>query len=64
MFGFINDIIWFDMFEYIDWMVVFKLIGIIVGYVGYDDNFNILIEKVWCYLYLIVLFDEIEKVNL
>lgn len=52
------------MSEYSDIIVVFKMIGIIVGYVGYDDNLNILIEKVWCNLYLVILFDEIEKVNL
>lgn len=56
--------IWFDMSEYSDIIVVLKMIGIIVGYVGYDDNLNMLIEKVCCNLYLVILFDEIEKVNL
>lgn len=63
MFGMKDVIICLDMLEYSDCIVVFKLIGIIVGYVGYDDNNNILIECVCCNLYLIVFFDEIEKVD-
>lgn len=64
MFGNENVIIWLDMSEYVDCIVVLKLIGILVGYVGYEDNVNILIEWVWCNLYFIVLLDEIEKVDL
>lgn len=64
MFGLKDVIVRFDMFEYNDCIVVFKLIGVIVGYVGYDDNSNILIECICWNFYFIVFFDEIEKVDL
>lgn len=63
MFGSTNDIIRLDMSEYTDRTAVSKLIGTTAGYVGYDDNFNTLTEKVRRHPYSIVLLDEIEKAN-
>lgn len=50
-----------DMLEYMECYIVFKLIGFFFGYVGYNEGGQ-LIEVVCCCFYIVVLFDEIEKV--
>ena len=63
MFGNKDAIIRLDMSEYSDRTAVSKLIGATAGYVGYEDNFNTLTERVRRNPYSIVLFDEIEKAD-
>lgn len=63
MFGFEDNMIWIDMFEYMECYLISCLIGLVFGYVGYDEGGQ-LIEKVCQKLYLVVLFDEVEKVYL
>lgn len=36
-FGIKDFIIWFDMSEYMEKYVVLKIIGLLLGYVGYDE---------------------------
>ena len=55
-----EDIIRFDMSEYMEKHAVSKLIGAPPGYVGYEEG-GLLSEKVRKKPYSIVLFDEIEK---
>lgn len=57
------ELIWFDMLEYMEWYMVFCLIGVFLGYVGFDQG-GFLIDGVDQYLYCVLLFDEIEKVYL
>ncbi len=57
-----NDIIRFDMSEYMEKHSVSKLIGAPPGYVGYEEG-GLLTEKVRKKPYSIVLFDEIEKAH-
>ncbi|VOU30263.1 Group II intron maturase [Streptococcus pneumoniae] len=63
MFGTQDAIIRLDMSEYSDRTAVSKLIGTTAGYVGYDDNSNILTERVRRNPYSIILLDEIEKAD-
>lgn len=56
-------LICFDMLEYMEKFVVFCLNGVFLGYVGYDEGGE-LIEKVCNKLYLVLFFDEVEKVYL
>ena len=57
-----NNIIKLDMSEYIDSISINKLIGSPAGYVGYDDNKNIL-EQIRNKPYSVLILDEIEKAN-
>lgn len=61
MFGI--ELICFDMLEYMECYVVSWLIGVLLGYVGFDQG-GLLIEVVMKKLYCVLLFDEIEKVYL
>lgn len=63
MFGTKDAIIRLDMSEFSDRTAVSKLIGTTAGYVGYDDNSNILTERVRRNPYSIILLDEIEKAD-
>ena len=60
LFGSEEDIIRFDMSEYMDKHTSSKLIGSPPGYIGYDDGGQ-LTERARRNPYSIVLFDEIEK---
>ncbi len=62
LFGSENDIIRFDMSEYMEKHSVSKLIGSPPGYVGYDEGGQ-LTEKIRRKPYSILLFDEIEKAH-
>lgn len=62
MFGNENNIIRFDMSEYMESHSVAKLIGAPPGYVGYDEGGQ-LTEAVRRKPYSIVLLDEIEKAH-
>ncbi len=57
-----NNIIRFDMSEYMEPHSVAKLIGAPPGYVGFDEGGQ-LTEQVRRRPYSVVLFDEIEKAN-
>ena len=57
-----NNIIKLDMSEYIEPHSVSKIIGSAPGYVGYDDNKNIL-EEIRNKPYSVLILDEIEKAN-
>lgn len=62
LFGSENDMIRFDMSEYMEKHSVSKLIGSPPGYVGYDEE-GLLTEKVRRKPYSILLLDEIEKAD-
>lgn len=55
-----NNIIKLDMSEYADSISINKLIGSPAGYVGYDDNKNVL-EEIRNKPYSVLILDEIEK---
>lgn len=55
-----QNVIKLDMSEYTDSMSINKLIGSPAGYVGYDDNKNIL-EEIRNKPYSVLILDEIEK---
>ena len=57
-----DDIIKFDMSEYMEKHSVAKLIGSPPGYVGYEEG-GLLTDRVLKKPYSIVLFDEIEKAH-
>ena len=57
-----DDIIRFDMSEYMEKHSVAKLIGSPPGYVGYEEG-GLLTERVSKKPYSIVLFDEVEKAH-
>lgn len=57
-----EDLIRFDMSEYMDKTSVSKLLGTSAGYEGYSDG-GLLTEKVRRKPYSVVLFDEIEKAH-
>lgn len=57
-----NNIIKLDMSEYIEPHSVSKIIGSAPGYVGYEDNKNIL-EEIRNKPYSVLILDEIEKAN-
>ncbi len=57
-----DDIIKFDMSEYMEKHSVAKLIGSPPGYVGYEEGGQ-LTERVFKKPYSIILFDEIEKAH-
>lgn len=57
-----NNLIRLDMSEYSDSMSINKIIGSAPGYVGYDDNNNIL-EKIRNKPNSIILLDEIDKAH-
>ena len=58
----INNFIRLDMSEYSDSSSVNKIIGSSPGYVGYDDNKNIL-EEIRNKPYSVLLLDEIDKAH-
>lgn len=62
MFGSENDMIRFDMSEFMEKFTVSRLIGSPPGYVGYDDGGQ-LTDSVRRKPYSVVLFDEIEKAH-
>jgi ATP-dependent Clp protease ATP-binding subunit ClpA len=62
MFGSENDMIRFDMSEFMEKFTVSRLIGSPPGYVGYDDGGQ-LTDAVRSKPYSVVLFDEIEKAH-
>ena len=51
-----------DMGEYTDSTSINRLIGVPIGYIGYDDN-NYVFDKVKQYPFSVILLDEIEKAN-
>ena len=57
-----NSVIRLDMSEYSESHQVSKLIGSPAGYVGYDDNKNVL-ERVKDNPFSVLILDEIEKAN-
>ena len=57
-----NNIIKLDMSEYSEGISINKLIGSPAGYIGYDDNKNIL-DKVRSKPYSVLILDEIEKAH-
>lgn len=57
-----NNFIRLDMSEYAESHTISKIVGSPPGYVGYDDNKNIL-EKVRDNPYSVLLLDEIEKAH-
>lgn len=61
IFGDQDVLICIDMLEYGECYLVVWLVGVFLGYVGYDEGGQ-LMEKVCCWFYLVVFFDEIEKV--
>ena len=58
-----NSVIRIDMSEYSESHTISKLIGSPAGYVGYDDNKNIL-EKVKDNPFSVIIVDELEKAHL
>ena len=62
LFGGENNLIRFDMSEYMEAHTVSRLFGSPPGYVGYDDGGQ-LTEQVRRQPYSIILFDEIEKAH-
>lgn len=62
IFGSKDEIIRYDMSEFMEKHSISKLIGSPPGYVGYDEGGN-LTEKVKVKPYSIILFDEIEKAH-
>jgi ATP-dependent Clp protease ATP-binding subunit ClpA len=62
MFGSEEDMIRFDMSEFMEKFTVSRLIGSPPGYVGYDDGGQ-LTDSVRRKPYSVVLFDEIEKAH-
>ncbi len=62
VFGSEQNIIRFDMSEYMEKHSVSRLVGAPPGYVGYDEGGQ-LTEKIRRHPYSIVLFDEIEKAD-
>lgn len=52
-----------DMLEYMEKYIVSCLIGVFFGYVGYEVGGQF-IEVVCCWFYVVILFDEVEKVYL
>ena len=57
-----NSVIRLDMSEYSESHQVSKLIGSPAGYIGYDDNKNVL-ERVKDNPFSVLILDEIEKAN-
>ena len=62
MFGSENDLIRFDMSEFMEKFTVSRLIGSPPGYVGYDEGGQ-LTDAVRAKPYSVVLFDEVEKAH-
>ena len=62
MFGAENDMIRFDMSEFMEKFTVSRLVGSPPGYVGYDDGGQ-LTDSVSRKPYSVVLFDEVEKAH-
>jgi ATP-dependent Clp protease ATP-binding subunit ClpA len=62
LFGAENDMIRFDMSEFMEKFTVSRLIGSPPGYVGYDDGGQ-LTDAVRKKPYSVVLFDEVEKAH-
>jgi len=62
MFGSENDMIRFDMSEFMEKFTVSRLIGSPPGYVGYDEGGQ-LTDAVRAKPYSVVLFDEVEKAH-
>jgi ATP-dependent Clp protease ATP-binding subunit ClpA len=62
MFGSENDMIRFDMSEFMEKFTVSRLIGSPPGYVGYDEGGQ-LTDAVRSKPYSVVLFDEVEKAH-
>jgi len=62
VFGGKNNIIRFDMSEYMEEHSISKLIGAPPGYIGYNDS-GLLTEQVRRNPYSLVLFDEFEKAH-
>lgn len=57
-----NNVIKLDMSEYSESISINKIIGSLAGYVGYDDNKNIL-EEIRNKPYSVLILDEIEKAH-
>ncbi len=62
LFGSEDNLIRFDMSEYMEKFNVSRLVGAPPGYVGYDEGGQ-LTDKVRQHPYAIILLDEIEKAN-
>lgn len=63
LFDSVDVMICIDMSEFMEKYSVVCLIGVFLGYVGYEEG-GYLIEVVCCCLYLLILLDEVEKVYL
>ena len=57
-----NNVIKLDMSEYAESHTISKIIGAPPGYIGYDDNKNIL-EEIRNKPYSVIILDEIEKAH-
>jgi ATP-dependent Clp protease ATP-binding subunit ClpC len=62
LFGSEDNLVQFDMSEYMEKHSVSRLIGAPPGYVGYDEG-GVLTEKIRRKPYSVILFDEIEKAH-
>jgi ATP-dependent Clp protease ATP-binding subunit ClpC len=62
LFGSPDNVIRFDMSEYMEKFNVSRLIGAPPGYVGYDEG-GVLTEKIKNNPFCVILFDEIEKAH-
>ena len=62
LFGSEDNLVQFDMSEYMEKHSVSRLIGAPPGYIGYDEG-GLLTEKVRRKPYSVILFDEIEKAH-
>jgi ATP-dependent Clp protease ATP-binding subunit ClpA len=62
MFGSENDMIRFDMSEFMEKFTISRLIGSPPGYIGYDEGGQ-LTDAVRLKPYSVVLFDEVEKAH-
>jgi ATP-dependent Clp protease ATP-binding subunit ClpC len=62
LFGSEDNLVQFDMSEYMEKHSVSRLIGAPPGYIGYDEG-GLLTEKIRRKPYSVILFDEIEKAH-
>lgn len=57
------ELVCFDMSEYMELYLISCLIGVFLGYVGFDQG-GLFIEKIVKIFYCVLLLDEVEKVYL
>lgn len=61
IFGEEDVFIQIDMLEYMEKYNVLRLVGVFLGYVGFEEGGQLMEKICWCF-YFVVFFDEIEKV--